>query len=253
MLEIQTQSKAEVGSALEKATAATPTWTADKHGNDYGWLKLPTPAKLTDAARVLSEFKARLLTVTAYSDKREDPEMRRSIAYHFAIKGLHVTVSVPTYRPETGEMLAVPSITPYFLNADWNEREFKEMYAINIVNHPNPKRLFLDPRIDAGVMATLLPFSAVANGAAGRGLWEQVMLAKGVDISDHPLVAEPHIKEGTGFEVVTYSPSVTPVAKVFPPLPQQIACPLVSPAAAGAGSLTGQEPPAKAAQEEQNG
>ena len=241
MLEIQSQSKDDVGLALEKATGTTPTWTADKHGSDYGWLKLPVPTALDDAAKVLAGLQARLLTVTAYSERREDPEMRRSIAYHFAIKGMHVTVTVPTYNSESGEALPVPSITPYFLNADWNEREFKEMYDIDIINHPNPKRLFLDPRIDAGVMATLLPFSAIANGAAGRGLWEQVMIAKGVDISDHPLVADPHIMEGTGFEVATYERSAAPVAKVFPPLPKPVTTP--------AGEAT----PAKAAQEEQNG
>ena len=243
MLEVQSQSKETIGPALEEATGKKPTWTVDKQGNGYGWLKLPAPARLADAAKALQSFNARLLTITAYSEKREDPEMRRSIGYHFALKGLHVTVSVPTYDRETGESIPIPSITPYFLNADWNEREFMEMYAIQIEGHPNPKRLFLDPRIDSGVMATLLPFSAVANGAAGRGLWEQVMLTKGVDISSHPLVAEPHLMPGTGLEVITYEPAVTPVAQTFPPLPKPKAGFVVEKAAE----------PLEASEEEQNG
>ena len=213
MLEIQSQSKETVDSAMREETGVATKWTRDTRGNEFGWLHLKEPDLLSDAARILSGMKARLMTVTAYAEKREDADLRRSIAYHFALRGMVYTVTIPTYNVATGKNLPVPSITSYFLNADWNEREFKELYNINIQNHPNPKRLFLDPRIDAGVMSTLLPFSAIANGAAGRGLWEQVMLAKGVDISSTPLVADPHIAAGTGKELVTHEPKVTPVTK----------------------------------------
>ena len=52
------------------------------------------------------------------------------------------------------------------------------MYNIEVLNHPNPKRLFLDERLDAGIMAKLIPFSSLVHGTGSKDLWEHVMLEK---------------------------------------------------------------------------
>ena len=164
-------------SLLLAAVGAAPTWTYDVRGNAFGHLCLIRPEPLADAAQALAG-KARLCTITVYPERRDDPGKRRNAAYHFAVGGTLLTLTVRLYDPETLQKLPVPSITPWFRNADWNEREFIEMFNIEVVGHPNPKRLFLDERLDAGIMSKLIPFSAMAAGAASNTLWEQIMETK---------------------------------------------------------------------------
>lgn len=154
------------------------TWTTNNYNNLYAWLKLENPSQLTEAAKILQSLQARLCTITAYTEDRSNAAKQKAIAYHFAIHDILFCVTVQIYDKETLEPLAVPSITPYFRNADWNEREFMEMYNIKIIDHPNPKRLFLDERLDAGIMTQLIPFSSMVHGTGSRNLWEQVMLEK---------------------------------------------------------------------------
>lgn len=189
---------------LDKACGVAPTWTKDKAGNNFGWLRFHKPDDLVPAVKALKDCGARLCTVTAYSDKREDERHRRSIAYHFALGSVLCTVTIPAYDEASGEALEVPSITPYFRNADWNEREFQEMYAIKIKNHPNPRRLFLDERIDAGIMDELIPFSSMVHGASSKDLWEQVMMEKTGYV--------PGKKE----QEVLVEPAFTPVSETQP-------------------------------------
>ena len=153
-------------------------WTEDVAGNLFGWLHLPDPFHLLSAAAVMNKYKARLLTITAFAEERDDQDKKRRIAYHFVIQNTVVTITVRIYDPLTFEKLPVPSITSLFRNADWNEREFHEMFDIEIINHPNPKRLFLDERLDAGIMSSLIPFSTMSNGMSSQGLWERVMEEK---------------------------------------------------------------------------
>ena len=154
------------------------TWTEDVAGNRFGWLHLPDPFHLLSAAAIMSKYKARLLTITAFAEERDDQDKKRRIAYHFVIENTVVTITIRIYDPLTFEKLPVPSITSLFRNADWNEREFHEMFDIDIINHPNPQRLFLDERLDAGIMSSLIPFSTMSNGMSSQGLWERVMEEK---------------------------------------------------------------------------
>lgn len=153
-------------------------WTTNNYNNLYAWLKLENPNQLTEAAEVLQKLHARLCTIAAYTEDRSNEAKKQAIAYHFAIQDILFCVTVQIYDKETLEPIAVPSITSYFRNADWNEREFMEMYNIKIINHPNPKRLFLDERLDAGIMTQLIPFSSMVHGTGSKNLWEQVMLEK---------------------------------------------------------------------------
>lgn len=187
---------------LAEKTGLKPLWTDDESGNEFGWLRLGGPEGLIPAVKVLADNQARLATITAYAEERGDQNKKRVIAYHFAFGGPLFTISVPIYHPETLEKLPVPSITPYFRNADWNEREFKEMFDIEIIDHPNPKRLFLDERLDAGIMTSLIPFSTMLNGAGSKDLWEKVMAEK----SGYAPTA------GTSTDELT-EPAFTPVAE----------------------------------------
>lgn len=189
---ITTSSRNEIlHQTLLDATGLETKWTADVRANLFGWLPLERPDQLKDAARALSG-KVRLCTITAYALARDDADKRRRIAYHFAVGDTTLTVSIPLFDSETNAKLPVPSITPWFRNADWNEREFHEMYNIEIPDHPNPRRLFLDERLDAGIMTKLIPFSAMANSAGTNMLWERILEAKGVPPEERmPSLATP--------------------------------------------------------------
>ncbi|MDR2076233.1 MAG: NADH-quinone oxidoreductase subunit C [Desulfovibrio sp.] len=190
---------------LRDAVSLTPSWTTNAYGNQYGWLRLPRAEDLPAAVAALAARKARLCTVSAYAEQRGDREKRRSIAYHFALDSVLLTLTVRIYDPDTLEALPVPSITPWFRNADWNEREFKEMFNIDIINHPNPRRLFLDERLDAGIMTGLIPFSSLLHSAGSKDLWERVMAEKA------GLLPRPAREAG---EIV--EPAFTPVERTGP-------------------------------------
>lgn len=194
---------------LQTVADTPPKWTKDAYGNHFAWLHLQRPSELKTVAEALAG-KVRLCTITAYAEERDDTNKRRRIAYHFAGGNIIVTVTVPIYDPESLQKLPVPSITPWFRNADWNEREFREMFNIDIEGHPNPKRLFLDERLDAGIMTKLIPFSAMANSAGTNTLWERILEAKGVPPEERlPSLATPS-------EPIKLQPAFTPVVPEQP-------------------------------------
>lgn len=163
--------------AVSKALGAGGlSWTTDVNGNYFGWVKLGAPQRLLLIAPLLAGCGARLMTVTAYrNDKFGRMELDgHEISYHFDLEGVAVTVSV--CLPDTPPR--VPSITPWFKNADWNEREFAELYGIVLEDHPNPRRLFLDQSLDAAILDRLVPLSTMMNGASTTTLWEKVFAGK---------------------------------------------------------------------------
>jgi NADH:ubiquinone oxidoreductase subunit C len=171
------RAKQSVEAAVAKVLGAGfMNWTQDVNGNCFGWVKLCDPKSLLLVAPLLAECGARLMTVTAYrNDKFGRMEMEgHEIAYHFDLDGVVATVSVclPDDPP------TVPSITPWFKNADWNEREFAELYGIVLEDHPNPRRLFLDQGLDAAMLDRLVPLSTMMNGASTSTLWEKVFAGK---------------------------------------------------------------------------
>ncbi|EPR37393.1 NADH dehydrogenase (ubiquinone) 30 kDa subunit [Desulfovibrio sp. X2] len=146
-------------------------WTEDQTGNRFYWYRLEVSDDLTRAAELLAAHAARLCTVTAYDPVREHGYTRHEIAYHFDCRGTMVTVTVPLSE----RTRSVPSITPLFRNADWNEREFMEMYGISVIGHPDPRRLFLDESLDRGIMNRIIPISVLMNGASSKDLWERIL------------------------------------------------------------------------------
>ena len=65
-----------------------------------------------------------------------------------------------------------------FANADWHEREMMELYGIRVANQPNPRRLFLDEELDAGILNEAVPLSIMMNGACTTDLWERILKEK---------------------------------------------------------------------------
>lgn len=144
-------------------------------GVTTAWSTLAHARLLPAAALVVKQAGGRLSTITAYQQKTPLPSGLHEIAYHFDVDGSTLTVTV--HLPE-GEN-EIDSITPLFRNADWNEREFMELYDVVVRGHPNPKRLFIDPNIDGAVLQRFIPFSDMVNAASTKSLWEKIMNSRG--------------------------------------------------------------------------
>ena len=125
---------------------------------------------LTRGAEILRQAEARLAMVTAYN-RRQLSEPMQEVCYHFELDGVVYNMTVTL----NGEWPTVPSITPLFANADWHEREMMELYGIQVTGQPNPRRLFLDEELDAGILNEAVPLSIMMNGACTTDLWERIL------------------------------------------------------------------------------
>ena len=47
-----------------------------------------------------------------------------------------------------------------------------------MANQPNPRRLFLDEELDAGILNEAVPLSIMMNGACTTDLWERILKEK---------------------------------------------------------------------------
>jgi NADH:ubiquinone oxidoreductase subunit C len=148
--------------------------TLDCYGNAFHWFRLVTPAKLTDAGKQLKAKGARLCVTCAYNRKQLSEPMQE-VCYSFELEGIVYNITVTL----NGEWPSVPSITPVFTNADWHEREMAELYGIKITGHPTPSRLFLDEKLDQGLLNEAVPLSVMMNGATTTDLWERILKDKG--------------------------------------------------------------------------
>lgn len=156
--------------ADETDVAPNPRLEQDAWGNPVLWYRLPDPAHLTRAAALLADNGARLCTVTARNINVYSSPIF-TLLYHFDVAGCSLTVSVELDSTDP----IVPTLTPWFRNADWNEREFAELYAVRLSGRPAPERLFLDPDIDAGIMNEAIPLSIMMNGACTTDMWEHLL------------------------------------------------------------------------------
>lgn len=147
--------------------------TTDSFGNAYYWFRLRQPAQILDAATLLHAQGARLAMIAAYSENREK-HLLHDACYEFVQGGVVYNITVNTDASND----SIPSITPIFANADWHEREMMELFGIKITAHPNPRRLFLDEKLDAGLMGEIVPLSVLMNGANSTDLWERILSDK---------------------------------------------------------------------------
>jgi NADH:ubiquinone oxidoreductase subunit C len=178
------------------------------HGVTVAWAGLANSDELFAVAELLKSIGARLSIITASQppawqedepEESDDDEAQNGegtavaepvgppttfggtprdgtayeIAYHFDLGGDTLTLLVDV--PAGG---SVASLTPLYRTADWNERELMELYAIAVHDHPDPRRLFIDPSIDPAVFERLIPFSTLVNAASTDSLWKMIMSAK---------------------------------------------------------------------------
>ena len=157
----------------------TPGFTFQTRVNKWGvataWVRLSATEQLLAAATSIKQVGGRLHTISAYQRVEGKPSEIHEIAYHFDLDGATLTMTVFLTEGQRD----IPSLTPVFHNADWNEREFMELYDINAVGHPNPTRLFIDENIDAAVLQKFIPFSDMVNAASTKALWEKIMQQRG--------------------------------------------------------------------------
>jgi NADH:ubiquinone oxidoreductase subunit C len=197
--DIQTQLAAAARGGIEYSSTTTPL------GVVTGWCGLANSEDLLAVGKTLLQLGARLAMVSALQppapeeeeeeeDSKEgagdtakpDKEAPKTFGgtpidgksyeldYHFVLGGDFLTVIA--YVPAGG---SIPSLTPLFRAADWPEREIMENYSLIVRDHPDPRRLFLDPSIDAAVLERLIPFSTLVNAASTKALWDKVLAAKG--------------------------------------------------------------------------
>jgi len=163
----------KVAAALSRGTGSeVPVqWNHDRKGVLTGWCQLRGPASILPAALALAGLEGRLSMVTAYLSAAAKLRGVRELAYHFDLDGTTLTLHLEL--PLLGAR--IPSITPVFRNADWNEREFMELYDIQVTGHPDPRRLFLDASIEPAAFERLIPYSTFSSGASSKALWDKVM------------------------------------------------------------------------------
>lgn len=147
--------------------------TEDFFGNAFHWYRLNLPDLILDAAKILHAQHARLAIIAAYN-KHKDEEKMQSACYEFVLSGVVYSVTANMDKDHD----SVPSISRLFINADWHEREMMELYGIKVTNHPNPRRLFLDDKLDKGLLGEIVPLSIMMNGASSSELWERILSDK---------------------------------------------------------------------------
>lgn len=198
----------DIESRLKAAAPAGLNWSAetDDNGVTVAWAELAAAAELVPVATVLHDLGARLSMTTATqppappeeeeeeaaeegeaADAKVEEEKAPALsfggtpldgtayqlAYHFDLGG--DTLTVLAHVPQAG---SIASLTPLFRTADWGEREMMELYALTVTGHPDPRRLFIDPAIEAAVFERLIPYSTLVNAGSTKELWDKIALAR---------------------------------------------------------------------------
>jgi len=164
---VTAQLTAAVGEALEL------TWRISAKGVATCWCSV-APSLLFSLGRGIKALDGRLSAITGYLCAGNGADGSRQLAYHFDLDGTTLTAAVTV--PVAGA--TVPSLTPLFRNADWNERELMELYQVTVEGHPDPRRLFLDDSLEAPALERLIPYSTFINAASTRNLFESVLSAE---------------------------------------------------------------------------
>ncbi len=165
--------------------SASCTRTTDQWGNVFVWATLHNKEDLPKTAKVLRNYKARLCTVTALAHAVLS-DARLFLDYHFDIDGAVFSIVVPLENDNN----SVPSITTWFRNADWNERECAELYSLTFEGNNNPDRLFLDESIEEGILRESIPLSTMMNGTCTSDMWEHIT-AMNLSAAPHSVFPEP--------------------------------------------------------------
>lgn len=151
----------DLGARLSMTTASQPPAPPEEDEDDDD--EENAEAKVAEEMAPALSFGGTVLDGTSYE-----------LAYHFDLGG--DTLTVIAHVPQGGE---IASLTPLFRTADWGEREMMELYALTVRDHPDPRRLFIDPAIEPAVFERLIPFSTLVNASSTKGLWDKITALQG--------------------------------------------------------------------------
>jgi NADH-quinone oxidoreductase subunit C len=146
------------------------TLSEGRCGRITAWLALADKDDLRSAAADLKAIGARLSMVTAMAGAEPGTG---EVAYHFDIEGSTLTVKVSVAAGGS-----VDTLVPLFRNADWHEREFMELYDIEVAGRTDNRRLFLDESVAGQVMDRLIPLSVLSNAASTNMLFEKLLTSR---------------------------------------------------------------------------
>ncbi|ABB49355.1 NADH dehydrogenase subunit C [Prochlorococcus marinus str. MIT 9312] len=104
------------------------------------------PSKLYEAVSALTNYGFNYLQCQGGYD--EGPGKNLVSFYHFiTVDDLHKIEKIQEVRLKVflkrDSDLSIPSLYKIFKGSDWQERETYDMFGINFIDHPNPKRLLM--------------------------------------------------------------------------------------------------------------
>ena len=104
------------------------------------------PAKLYEAVSALKDYGFNYLQCQGGYD--EGPGQSLVSFYHFiTVNDLQKIEKIKEVRLKVflkrDSDLSIPSLYNIFKGSDWQERETYDMFGINFIDHPNPKRLLM--------------------------------------------------------------------------------------------------------------
>jgi len=99
-------------------------------------LTLSSYNRVREAAKILFDEGFRLSTITTL-----DRGFYFELLYHFVRKNVVASIRILVPKGES----KVPSITPIIPGANWIEREVRDLFGIEFIDHPEPRRVILPP------------------------------------------------------------------------------------------------------------
>jgi NADH-quinone oxidoreductase subunit C len=126
---------AAVADALPGAVAHVSYWVGD-------WTIVTTPDRLVEVCRFLRDDpRTRLDFCSDLTASDWPPRAARFDVVYCLYSTAHRHRLRVKVRVGDGE--AVPSVTEVWPSADWLEREVYDMFGVNIVNHPDRRRILM--------------------------------------------------------------------------------------------------------------
>ena len=141
--EISTEKKGLISQNLSKAGIPNESLANDHIGIENISVE---PNKLYEAVLALRNFGFNYLQCQGGYD--EGPGKNLVSFYHFiTVDDLEKIENVKEVRLKVflkrDSDLSIPSLYNLFKGSDWQERETYDMFGINFIDHPNPKRLLM--------------------------------------------------------------------------------------------------------------
>lgn len=125
-------------SDVQDVVSADPKFV---RGGDEPQIKVPAPKIYEVAAFLKNDLRFDFLNFLTAVDYNK--ENRFELVYHFMQSDAPTAeLFVKVDLPRDGEP-ALPSLTPLYAAADWQERETYDLFGIRFTGHPNLRRILL--------------------------------------------------------------------------------------------------------------